>query len=98
MANSRAATQRRREALSWVASHLAVAEFTTHDVLAQGDLLRAAVWPPYLKQAWKRVGKSADAVGAFLSRHPDFEKSDGVEERWAHGVRMRSQRWRFRSK
>lgn len=92
----KAATQRRREALSWVMSHLPADTFTTHDVMMQADLLRDVVWPPYTKQAWRRISRSMDTLGSFLSRHPEVAKDEGVDEKWAHGVRIRSQRWRRR--
>lgn len=89
-------TARRKEALSWVLSHMPTDEFTTHDVMMQGDLLRNAVWPPYTKQAWKRITRSADSLGAYLSRHPEIEKGEGRENLERHGFRIRSQRWRRR--
>ena len=66
---SQTATQRRKEALSWVMSHLPTDTFTTHDVMMQADLLRDAVWPPYTKMAWRRISRSMDTLGSCgLSR------------------------------
>lgn len=99
MANSKAARQRRRDALAWVISHLPDDEdFTTHDVLAMGDILRNQTWPPYLKSAWRHVaGRRADSVGMAIGRHPDFIHHDaGLADLHHGGVRIRSQRWKRR--
>ena len=96
MANSKPARARRREALAWVISNLPDPDsFTTHDVVAMGDLLRDQKWPPYTKAAWRRVSaRGADSVGLAIGRHPDFAKDpDGIENRERHGFRIRSQRW-----
>lgn len=93
MGRVKAATQRRREALSWVMDQLPSDRFTTHDVMMMAEMLRDATWPPYTKQAWRRISRSMDTLGSFLSRHPEVAKDEGVAESWAHGVRVRSQRW-----
>ena len=98
MANSKAARARRKEALNFVIDSLPNPDdFTTHDLLNMGDLLRSTTWPPYTKQAWQRVAMRADTIGHALSRHPEFEKHpEGVVDRSRRGTRIRTQRWRRR--